>query len=70
MLPSADLDSPSADFLWVGYHKQKPFSLENDWFSGKAQITTFLVEEILSTKFRALLQRDKGRDPRALAGTS
>ncbi|MGY3582090.1 putative nucleotidyltransferase component of viral defense system [Bradyrhizobium sp. USDA 4341] len=42
--------------------REKPFSLENEWFSGKAQITTFLVEEILSTKFRALLQRDKGRD--------
>lgn len=43
-------------------HVKKPFSLENEWFSGKAEITTFLVEEILSTKFRALLQRDKGRD--------
>jgi hypothetical protein len=41
---------------------KKLFSLENEWFSSKAQITTFLVEEILSTKFRALLQRDKGRD--------
>jgi predicted nucleotidyltransferase component of viral defense system len=43
-------------------HVKKPFSLENEWFSGRAQITKFLVEEILSTKFRALLQRDKGRD--------
>jgi len=43
-------------------HVEMPFSMENEWFSGKADIKTFLVEEILSTKFRALLQRDKGRD--------
>ena len=36
--------------------------MENEWFSGEAKIKTFLVDEILSTKFRALLQCDKGRD--------
>jgi predicted nucleotidyltransferase component of viral defense system len=43
-------------------HVEKPFSMENEWFSGEAKIKTFLVDEVLSTKFRALLQRDKGRD--------
>lgn len=39
-----------------------PFKVENPWFSGSAEIPTFSTEEVLSTKLRALLQRDKGRD--------
>jgi predicted nucleotidyltransferase component of viral defense system len=34
----------------------------NPWFSGEAEIVTFSREEMLATKMRALLQRDKGRD--------
>lgn len=36
--------------------------VENPWFSGEAAIPTFTLEEMLATKLRALLQRDKGRD--------
>ena len=39
-----------------------PFEMSNPWFSGKTSITTFSREEMLATKLRALLQRDKGRD--------
>jgi predicted nucleotidyltransferase component of viral defense system len=39
-----------------------PFKVENPWFSGAAEIPTFSNEELLSTKLRALLQRNKGRD--------
>lgn len=39
-----------------------PFRVENPWFTGNADIPTFSREEILATKLRALLQRDKGRD--------
>jgi predicted nucleotidyltransferase component of viral defense system len=39
-----------------------PFQVDNAWFSGVTQIPTFSTEEILATKLRALLQRDKGRD--------
>jgi predicted nucleotidyltransferase component of viral defense system len=39
-----------------------PFHVENPWFSGSADVPTFSHEEILATKLRALLQRDKGRD--------
>lgn len=39
-----------------------PFAVENPWFTGDATIPTFSNEEMLATKFRALLQRDKGRD--------
>jgi len=38
-----------------------PFAVKNPWFSGSASIGTFSTEEILATKLRALLQRDKGR---------
>lgn len=38
------------------------FSVENPWFSGFASVATFSREELLATKLRALLQRNKGRD--------
>lgn len=39
-----------------------PFSVDNPWFSGAAEVATFSREEMLATKLRALLQREKGRD--------
>jgi predicted nucleotidyltransferase component of viral defense system len=39
-----------------------PFSVANPWFTGTANVQTFSREEMLATKLRALLQRDKGRD--------
>jgi predicted nucleotidyltransferase component of viral defense system len=42
--------------------KTCPLDVKNPWFTGKADIVTFSREEILATKLRALLQRDKGRD--------
>lgn len=38
------------------------FGVENPWFTGEAAIPTFSREEMLATKLRALLQRNKGRD--------
>ncbi len=43
---------------WVDF----PFEVKNDWFSGKAQIRTYNLNELLGTKLRALYQRSKGRD--------
>lgn len=48
-------------FTELGYIKF-PFSVNNSWFSGKAEITTYCLEELLGTKLRALYQRRKGRD--------
>ncbi|WP_338025936.1 nucleotidyl transferase AbiEii/AbiGii toxin family protein [Bradyrhizobium quebecense] len=42
--------------------KSFPFEVTNPWFNGKADISSFSREELLATKLRALLQRDKGRD--------
>ena len=39
-----------------------PFTMDNPWFSGEAMIPTYSTEEMLATKIRALLQRNKGRD--------
>jgi predicted nucleotidyltransferase component of viral defense system len=39
-----------------------PFGVENPWFTGQAEISTYSREEMLATKLRALLQRNKGRD--------
>jgi len=39
-----------------------PFSIENKWFSGKCELTTYKLEELVGTKLRALYQRKKGRD--------
>lgn len=39
-----------------------PFSVENDWYQGQAEIASFEAEELFGTKLRALLQRRKNRD--------
>tara|TARA_R110002050_G_scaffold63730_1_gene139126 strand:+ start:758 stop:1546 length:789 start_codon:yes stop_codon:yes gene_type:complete len=43
---------------WVDF----PFEVENPWFSGKTNIKTYSINELLGTKLRALYQRSKGRD--------
>jgi predicted nucleotidyltransferase component of viral defense system len=39
-----------------------PFIVESPWFSGRADVVTYRIEELLGTKLRALYQRKKGRD--------
>jgi predicted nucleotidyltransferase component of viral defense system len=41
---------------------KRSFSVDNQWFSGSCQVTTYHLEELLGTKMRALYQRRKGRD--------
>lgn len=43
---------------WVDF----PFEIESEWFSGKVEIRTYNINELLGTKLRALYQRSKGRD--------
>ena len=43
---------------WVDF----PFEVESEWFSGKAEIKTYSINELLGTMLRALYQRSKGRD--------
>ncbi len=39
-----------------------PFRVENSWFTGECELTTYHLNELLGTKLRALYQRKKGRD--------
>jgi len=39
-----------------------PFELKSKWFNGFCEITTYQLDELIGTKFRALYQRKKGRD--------
>ncbi len=48
-------------FSIFGYHNVER-KIENEWFSGTSSIKTFMIEELLGTKLRALYQRSKGRD--------
>ena len=48
-------------FSVLGY-KESAFSVDTRWFKGNTSIQTYEIEELLSTKLRALYQRRKGRD--------
>ena len=39
-----------------------PYKVDNPWFSGETIVQTYVREEMLATKLRALLARNKGRD--------
>lgn len=42
--------------------KRYPFMVDNEWYRGTAEISSFASEELFGTKLRALLQRRRGRD--------
>ena len=48
-------------FSVLGFRKI-PFEVNNKWFSGRCEITTYALDELVGTKLRALYQRKKGRD--------
>lgn len=48
-------------FTVLGHH-DFPFEVISSWFTGKCNLTTYHLEELLGTKLRALYQRKKGRD--------
>lgn len=43
-------------------HVRLAFSVRSEWWSGEAEVATFVPDELLGTKLRALYQRRKGRD--------
>jgi predicted nucleotidyltransferase component of viral defense system len=48
-------------FAVLGYDS-RPLAVANPWFTGKANVRTYLLDELMGTKLRALYQRRKGRD--------
>jgi predicted nucleotidyltransferase component of viral defense system len=48
-------------FAVLGWqHRQ--LAVENPWFTGRAEVMTYELDELLGTKLRALYQRRKGRN--------
>lgn len=41
---------------------RRPFEVSSRWWSGRADLTTYDLDELMATKLRALYQRRKGRD--------
>jgi predicted nucleotidyltransferase component of viral defense system len=39
-----------------------PFTVRSRWFEGRAKVQTYVLDELLATKLRALYQRRRGRD--------
>ena len=52
----------SREHGWVGSPVRMPFSVESPWFSGKTDVVTVVLADLMATKLRALYQRRKGRD--------
>lgn len=48
-------------FNVLGLQKVK-YKVENSWFKGECELTTYALEELFGTKLRALYQRRKSRD--------
>jgi predicted nucleotidyltransferase component of viral defense system len=42
--------------------RHEHLNVDNPWFSGTADVTTYAIDELIATKLRALYQRKKGRD--------
>jgi predicted nucleotidyltransferase component of viral defense system len=42
--------------------EQLPYEVVSPWFEGTCDVSTFALDELMSTKLRALYQRRKGRD--------
>lgn len=42
--------------------QETDYQIESAWFSGRTQIVSYQLEEMIATKLRALYQRRKGRD--------
>ncbi|MGO9248917.1 MAG: nucleotidyl transferase AbiEii/AbiGii toxin family protein [Solirubrobacteraceae bacterium] len=40
----------------------RPYTVDSRWWSGRAEVNTFQIEELMATKLRALYQRRRGRD--------
>lgn len=43
-------------------HVMRPLGVASRWFTGRADIRTYELDELLATKLRALYQRRRGRD--------
>lgn len=56
------LEINSREHFTVLGHRTVRFEVASRWFTGRADVPTFALDELLGTKLRALYQRKKGRD--------
>lgn len=56
------VETNSREHFTVHGFMSLPFEIESRWFSGRSDIPTYELDELLGTKLRALYQRRKGRD--------
>lgn len=56
------LEINTSEVFTVYGYETRTLEVKSDWFSGKAEIKSFSLDELLGTKLRALYQRKKGRD--------
>jgi predicted nucleotidyltransferase component of viral defense system len=56
------LEINSREHFTVMGHRTVPLEVASRWFTGRADVPTFTLDELLGTKLRALYQRKKGRD--------
>lgn len=42
--------------------QSEEFTVNSLWFKGSSRVNTYVIEELMATKLRALYQRSKGRD--------
>ena len=56
------LEVNTREHFAVSGFTSRELSVSNPWFSGSAEVATYHLSELLSTKLRALYQRKKGRD--------
>lgn len=52
----------TTEFFTLYGYQNHDYGIESRWFTGRANIKTYQLEELMGTKLRALYQRLKGRD--------
>lgn len=52
----------TTEFFTLYGYQNHDYVIESRWFTGRATIKTYQLEELMGTKLRALYQRLKGRD--------
>ncbi len=52
----------TTEFFTLYGYQNHDYGIQSRWFTGRANIKTYQLEELMGTKLRALYQRLKGRD--------
>ncbi len=56
------VEANRGEYFSAGRVVDVPYAVQSSFFNGQVVLRTYTVDELLATKFRALFQREKGRD--------